>query len=405
MRELHRRRRRCHCAGAGRRRGGRLAGGRRPGAAQHQRPRPRPRHGRARDGRRPARRGCRPTLPPAGHIVKARYTPLQVAVGSRRRAGLRRTTTCWPRPTTSAALPVVVADLHSALPAICVAIAADRPGTRVAYVMTDGGALPLQLLPYGAGAASRPGCWSGRSRPDRPTAATSRRSACTARCWWRGWCCEADVVVVTQGPGNLGTDTRWGFSGVACGDAVNAVGVLGGRPVGSLRISGADARERHLGVSHHSLTAYGRVALMPADLAVPALGETSGSTGAATQLERLARTTPAGRGRRDGPRRRSEIGCCSKASRCRRWAAACDQDLRLLPGRGSSRPARRSARATYRPEGCCVPARSGCRGSVIAMMTPATSSTTATMNSQLAMPAKPSTAKMTARIEKPSQGP
>ena len=39
----------------------------------------------------------------------------------------------------------------------------------------------------------------------------------------------------------------------------------------SLRISEADARERHQGVSHHSLTAYGRVALAPADVPVPRL--------------------------------------------------------------------------------------------------------------------------------------
>ena len=45
--------------------------------------------------------------------------------------------------------------------------------------------------------------------------------------------------------------------------------MLGGRPVACLRVSGADARERHLGVSHHSLTAYGRVALAPADVVVP----------------------------------------------------------------------------------------------------------------------------------------
>ena len=32
----------------------------------------------------------------------------------------------------------------------------------------------------------------------------------------------ADVAIVAQGPGNLGTGTRWGFSGVACGEAVNA---------------------------------------------------------------------------------------------------------------------------------------------------------------------------------------
>jgi hypothetical protein len=79
------------------------------------------------------------------------------------------------------------------------------------------------------------------------------------------------VAVVTQGPGNLGTGTRWGFSGVACGEAVNAAAVLGGRPVASLRISEADARERHYGVSHHSLTAYGQVALARADVAVPVL--------------------------------------------------------------------------------------------------------------------------------------
>ena len=81
----------------------------------------------------------------------------------------------------------------------------------------------------------------------------------------------ADVAIVAQGPGNLGTGTRWGFTGVACGEAVNAVAVLGGRPVASLRISEADARDRHRGISHHSLTAYGRVALARADVVVPEL--------------------------------------------------------------------------------------------------------------------------------------
>src|SRR5690606_21489284 len=89
---------------------------------------------------------------------------------------------------------------------------------------------------------------------------------------------HADVAVVSQGPGNLGTGTRWGFSGVSCGEAVNAAGVLGGRPVASLRISAADPRPRHRGVSHHSLTAYGRVALVPADVVVPELPGEFGAT-------------------------------------------------------------------------------------------------------------------------------
>ena len=83
-------------------------------------------------------------------------------------------------------------------------------------------------------------------------------------------------MILTQGPGNLGTGTRWGFSGVAVGEAVNAAAVLGGRPVGSLRVSAADPRERHRGVSHHSLTAYGRVALLRCAIAVPDFGAEPG---------------------------------------------------------------------------------------------------------------------------------
>jgi hypothetical protein len=89
------------------------------------------------------------------------------------------------------------------------------------------------------------------------------------------------VAVVTQGPGNLGTGTRWGFSGVASGEAVNAVAALGGRPVAALRVSGVDPRERHRGVSHHSLTALGRVALAAADVVVPVLDPPLGAEVAA----------------------------------------------------------------------------------------------------------------------------
>jgi hypothetical protein len=39
-------------------------------------------------------------------------------------------------------MPVVVADLHSALPAVIAGLRERRPDARVAYVMTDGGALP-----------------------------------------------------------------------------------------------------------------------------------------------------------------------------------------------------------------------------------------------------------------------
>jgi hypothetical protein len=91
------------------------------------------------------------------------------------------------------------------------------------------------------------------------------------------WVIGADIAIVAQGPGNLGTGTRWGFSGVAAGEAVNAAATLGGRPVASLRLSFADPRERHQGVSHHSLTAYGRVALAPCEVVLPELPEPQAS--------------------------------------------------------------------------------------------------------------------------------
>ncbi|MDX6244376.1 MAG: hypothetical protein QOE76_2099 [Frankiales bacterium] len=223
--------------------------------------------------------------PPAGHIMKVRYTPLQVAVGSADEQGSAHHAVLADADDLGG-VPVVVADLHSALPAICLAIAADRPGSRVGYVMTDGGALPmhysrtvLALRSAGllAGTVS-----AGQAYGGDHEAVNVHTALLVARL-----VLGTDIVVVAQGPGNLGTDTRWGFSGVAAGEAVNAVGLLGGRAVGSLRISGADPRERHLGISHHSLTAYGRVALLPAELAVPVLAESPLSARIRDQLATL----------------------------------------------------------------------------------------------------------------------
>ncbi|WP_420115096.1 DUF3866 family protein [Pseudactinotalea sp.] len=207
--------------------------------------------------------------PAPGHLVKARYTPLQTLVlgvdeqESEHHDLLREADDL-------AGLPVVVADLHSALPAIVAGIRTVRPDARVVYVMTDGGALPVWFSRAVAGL--REAGWLaasvtvGQAFGGDVEAVSLHSGLLAARL-----VLAADVVVVTQGPGNLGTGTRWGFSGVAAGDAVNAIATLGGRPVASLRVSEADPRERHRGVSHHSLTAYGRVALAAADVVVPAL--------------------------------------------------------------------------------------------------------------------------------------
>ncbi|MCK9793609.1 DUF3866 family protein [Isoptericola sp. 4D.3] len=210
--------------------------------------------------------------PGPGHLVKARYTPLQAMVlGVDEQESDHHDT--LRDADDLAGLPVVVADLHSALPALVAgarhaADLAGRPHPRVAYVMTDGGALPAAFSRTVA--TLRDTGWLaatvtvGQAFGGDLEAVTVHTGLLAAR-----HVAHADLVVVAQGPGNLGTGTRWGFSGVAAGEAVNAAAVLAGRPVASLRVSGADPRDRHRGVSHHSLTAYGRVALAAADVPVP----------------------------------------------------------------------------------------------------------------------------------------
>jgi Protein of unknown function (DUF3866) len=208
---------------------------------------------------------------PTGHLVKARYLPLQAMVAGADEQGSEHHDLLREADSIDG-MPVIVADLHSALAPILLAIHHDRPELRVIYVMTDQGALPLAFSRSVAELRSA-GLLAGTVTVGQAFGgdleAVSVHSGLLAARLALG----ADISVVSQGPGNLGTGTRWGFSGVEAGEVVNAAGTLGGRPVGALRISGADERPRHRGLSHHSLTAYGRVALLPADLAVPDLAD------------------------------------------------------------------------------------------------------------------------------------
>ncbi|MDP5183316.1 DUF3866 family protein [Blastococcus sp. BMG 814] len=208
-------------------------------------------------------------LPPdpegPGHLVKARYTPLQVMVQGVDEQETEHHATIADAEDLGG-MPVVVADLHSALPAVLIGMLATDPDLKVAYVMTDGGALPAAFSrTVGALKSSLAGVVTvGQAYGGDLEAVTLHTGLLAAR-----HVLGADLAIVTQGPGNLGTGTPWGFSGVAAGEACNAVSVLGGVPVGALRISDADPRPRHRGVSHHSLTAFGRVALGGVTLVAP----------------------------------------------------------------------------------------------------------------------------------------
>src|ERR1700760_2639835 len=93
-----------------------------------------------------------PDPEPSGHLVKARYTPLQAIVAGADEQGSPHHDVLRDADDLGA-MPVVVADLHSALAAVLAGVhdEAGRAGgsrgrdgrrVRVVYVMQDGGALP-----------------------------------------------------------------------------------------------------------------------------------------------------------------------------------------------------------------------------------------------------------------------
>jgi hypothetical protein len=146
-------------------------------------------------------------------------------------------------------LPVVCTGIHSQLAPVCAALS----GRRVVYVQLGGGALPVTLsdtlrtlrarkLVETAIAVSP--CLDGDVQCVTVAAALTEAVA-------RG----AETVVCGIGPGIVGTGSHFGHGGLSVADAANAGSALGGRPIVAPRVSFADERERHRGLSHHTRAA------------------------------------------------------------------------------------------------------------------------------------------------------
>ena len=207
--------------------------------------------------------------PGGGHIMKLRYTPLQRDVVSAEApespdAGVLEDLT------DVSGMPVVCCGLHSQVAVVAAAIKGVVPEARVAYCMTDQAALPLAFSELVAVLRSAGfldvTLTCGQAFGGEIEAVTLHSALVAARAVG-----HADVTVVGIGPGVVGTGSALGHGGIAQGEALNAAAAVSGRPVAALRLSFADARERHRGVSHHTLTALGRIALAPVLVAVPRL--------------------------------------------------------------------------------------------------------------------------------------
>jgi len=197
--------------------------------------------------------------PGPGHIMKARYTSAQIDSGVAEE-------TMGELPVDLGGLPVVVCSLHSQLAAVAVAFADRAPTARLAYVMTDGGALPLALSDLVAELMSRKllatTITAGQAFGGQQEAVGVADALALASTL-------ADAVVVAMGPGGVGTGTRLGATALEVAPILWTAQQLGGRPVAALRASVADPRPRHRGLSHHWKTALG-VLRAPGVIAIPA---------------------------------------------------------------------------------------------------------------------------------------
>ncbi|MCX6344561.1 MAG: DUF3866 family protein [Armatimonadetes bacterium] len=207
-----------------------------------------------------------------GHVVKARYTPVQHTVLSveENDSPFRK---AFEKFETLNAMPIVIGQLHSQLAPAAGAIKRLSHGrAKVAYIMTDSAALPLSFSRLAHELRSKDlidaTITVGQAFGGEYEAVNIFTGLIAAKEIVKG-----DVAIVCPGPGNVGTGTTYGFSSIEQGDIVNAVNILGGSAIAIARISFADPRPRHQGLSHHTLTSLGNVALTKCTLALPMMDQ------------------------------------------------------------------------------------------------------------------------------------
>lgn len=199
------------------------------------------------------------------HVMKLNYTslqhpvePVERGVGAGEEEGVE---------SARRAVPVLVLPLHGHLAPAAWAVAQASPGSKVGYVQTAGGALPGslsrdvdQLRERGLlqGHVTAAPAYGGEHE------ALSTAGALDAAATVLGW----DAVLVGPGPGIIGSETELGHGGMVALDTAHSALSLGMPTLISPRLSSADPRDRHRGLSHHTRTVL-ELLLAPIDVAFP----------------------------------------------------------------------------------------------------------------------------------------
>ncbi len=203
-----------------------------------------------------------------GHLIKLRYTPAQMAV----LAWDEEASPVRPRDPASYGdlddTPVLIAGVHSLVEPIVRGLAVLAEGCKIAYIHTDAACLPaawsqvIALLK--AEGLLTTVISSGHSFGGDYEALNNYSALACAK-----EVVKADFILACMGPGIPGTGTKYGSTAIEVGELINAVAALNGRPLAVPRLSFADRRSRHYGISHHFITALEVAAFAPAQITFP----------------------------------------------------------------------------------------------------------------------------------------
>src|SRR4051812_38074302 len=162
--------------------------------------------------------------------------------------------------------PVAVLALHGQLEPLAWALAQREPGARLGYVQTAGGALPgsfsrvvrrLRQAGMLAGHITAGPAYGGEHEAITTIGALPDALR------------RFDAVVAGPGPGILGSGSALGHGGMVALDTAHAALALGVPTLLVARMSDADPRARHQGLSHHTSTVL-ELLLAPVTVALPA---------------------------------------------------------------------------------------------------------------------------------------
>ena len=206
-----------------------------------------------------------------GHIMKLRYTPMQVRVDSVEDHESKYHDVFEEFETLNG-MPVVVGTLHSMLTPFAATYKRLNPNKKLVYIMTDGAALPIYFSMNAATLKDKGLIDStitfGNAFGGDYECINIYTALITAK-----EIAKADAVFISMGPGIAGTGTKYGFTGIEQGPILDAISKLGGRPIAIPRISFADMRDRHNGISHHSITIFDEIVNVEVEIPITIYSE------------------------------------------------------------------------------------------------------------------------------------